>query len=301
MTEKVDGWDLSKCDPSLKEVLDNFDYNGDGFVSKEEVAQGADLFMKAQDKNERQKKQIYSLLAGYLFLVATIAGLVYGIVKANKDSQVVEVSGMATKPLMSLDSQPVSVNTNELEITLGMIAFLQFKALPKIKDIVFSPPTGDGILAMMRRVAAIDVKTNVSFTITTTMGDTLVWDSRSNYTPIDQMNITLHDGTYYEASVICTTCSAINAVWDDTDVIDSYDMYTEFFFGNIKEESTTNGGNRRLGSVENVIKDSPFGKNPRGKLPLQKQQKVISDELPFSNIHITRSLNNCWIGKRNSF
>jgi len=268
MSEKIEGWDLSKCDSNLKEVLDNFDYNKDGFVSKEEVAQGADLFVKAQDKNKRQKKQIYSLLTGYLFLVATIAGLVYGIVKANKDSQVVEVSGMTTKPLMSMDSQPVSVNTNELEITLGMIAFLPFNALPKIKDIVFSPPTGDGILSMMRRVAGIDVTTNVSFTITTTMGDTLMWDSLSNYTPIDQMNITLHDGTYYEASVVCTTCSAINAVWDDTDVIDAYDMYTEFFFGNIEEESAADGGNRRLGSSEEVIKNSPFGTNPRGKLPI---------------------------------
>lgn len=245
MSEKIDGWDLSECDTNLKEVLENFDYNGDGFVSKEEVAQGADLFVKAQDKNKRQKKQIYSLLTGYLFLVATIAGLVYGIVKANKDSQVVEVSGMATKPLMSLDSQPVSVNTNELEIALGMIAFLPFNALPKIEDIVFSPPTGDG-KKMMRRVAGIDVTTNESFTITTTMGDTLVWDSLSNYTSIDQMNITLHDGTYYKGSVICTTCSAINAVWDDTDVIDAYDMYTEFFFGNIEEESTIDGGDRRL-------------------------------------------------------
>merc|ERR1712102_141719 len=97
-----------------------------------------------------------------------------------------------------------------------------FNLLPKITDIVFSSPQTDGdgsLMMMMRRVAGIDIMTNVSFTITTTMGDTLVWDSSSTYTPLDQMNITLHDGTYYEKSVVCTTCSAINAVWSDVDML----------------------------------------------------------------------------------
>merc|ERR1719232_1269255 len=139
---------------------------------------------------------------------------------------------MSTTPMLSMDSNPVSINTNELKMTLGVIAFLPFNMLPKITDIVFSSPQtdGDGSLMMMRRVAGIDVMTNVSFTITTTMGDTLVWDSSSMYTPMDQMNITLHDGTYYEKSVVCS----------DADIVSSYNMYVEFFFG------TTNNKTRYL-------------------------------------------------------
>mmetsp|Transcript_18300 Transcript_18300/g.18497 ORF Transcript_18300/g.18497 Transcript_18300/m.18497 type:complete len:114 (+) Transcript_18300:218-559(+) len=113
-----------------------------------------------------------------------------------------------------MDSQPVSINTNEIDPPLGVISFLPFHALSKIKDIVISVSTGDDDdnEAIMRRVAGIDVVANVSFLITTTMGDTLIWDSRSNTTPIDQLNVTLHDGTEHEGSVLCTTCSAINAV-----------------------------------------------------------------------------------------
>mmetsp|Transcript_46612 Transcript_46612/g.52946 ORF Transcript_46612/g.52946 Transcript_46612/m.52946 type:complete len:273 (+) Transcript_46612:51-869(+) len=256
MSDKEEGWDLATCDPKLKEVLVKFDYNGDGFVSKDEVAKGADLYVKEEKKNKKQKKQMYVLLVGYFFLVVTIAGLVYGVVKANKDSQVVAVSGMSSAPLLSMDSQPVSINTNEIDPPLGVISFLPFHALSKIKDIVISVSTGDAddYQAIMRRVAGIDVVANTSFSITTTMGDTLVWDSRSNNTPIDQLNVTLHDGTEHEGSVLCTTCSAINAVWDDKDIIDSLDAYTNFFFDDIdgdEVESDGKGGRKLQHSQKN--------------------------------------------------
>jgi len=253
---KIEGWDLTTCDPALRELLDIFDYNGDGFVSKNEVAKGAELYVKEEKKTKQKTKLIYGLLVGYLILVATIAGLVYGIVIANKDSQVVAVTGMSSAPLMSMDSHPVSVNTNEVDPPLGVISFLPFNALSKIKDIVFSVPSYDDddvTKAIMRRVSGIDVVANVSFLITTTMGDTLVWDSRSDYTPIDQLNMTLADGTEHVGNVVCMTCSAINAVWDDKDIIDSLDAYTDFFFGDIEEtidgdevESDGEEGGRRL-------------------------------------------------------
>mmetsp|Transcript_52874 Transcript_52874/g.59112 ORF Transcript_52874/g.59112 Transcript_52874/m.59112 type:complete len:310 (-) Transcript_52874:83-1012(-) len=290
MSDKEEGWDLATCDPKLKEVLVKFDYNGDGFVSKDEVAKGADLYVKEEKKNKKQKKQMYVLLVGYFFLVVTIAGLVYGVVKANKDSQVVAVSGMSSAPLLSMDSQPVSINTNEIDPPLGVISFLPFHALSKIKDIVISVSTGDDDdnQAIMRRVAGIDVVANASFLITTTMGDTLVWDSRSNNTPIDQLNVTLHDGTEHEGSVLCTTCSAINAVWDDKDIIDSLDAYTNFFFDDIEEtidgdevESDGKGG-RQLG--KDVRSGGPFGTNARGTLTVH-QQRMMGIVLPFGSSH----------------
>jgi len=243
--EKVSkrGWDINNESPEMQKILAPFDFDGDGKISPDEITEGAKLYVAAKNKTKKQSKQIYSLLIGYIIMICSIAGLVYGVVKANKDNQVVEVTGMSTTPMLSMDSNPVSINTNELKMTLGVIAFLPFNMLPKITDIVFSSPQTDGdgsLMMMMRRVAGIDVMTNVSFTITTTMGDTLVWDSSSTYTPMDQMNITLHDGTYYEKSVVCTACSAINAVWSDVDIVSSYNMYDEFFFG------TTNNETRRL-------------------------------------------------------
>jgi len=250
--EKVSkqGWDISNESPEMKKILAPFDFDKDGHISPNEIMEGAKLYVAAKNKTKKQSKQIYSLLIGYIIMICSIAGLVYGVVKANKDNQVVEVTGMSTTPMLSMDSNPVSINTNELKLTLGVIAFLPFNMLPKITDIVFaSPPTdGDGLsIMMMRRVAGIDVMTNVSFTITTTMGDMLVWDSTLMYMPINQMNITLHDGTYYEKRVDCTTCSVINAIWSDDNIVSSYNMYDEFFFG-----TTNNKTRRRLDDFLNV-------------------------------------------------
>merc|ERR1712161_127706 len=271
------------------------DFDENGFVTKDEVAKGAELYVKEEKKTKKQKKQLYVLLVGYLFLVVTIAGLVYGVVKANKDSKVVAVSGMSSAPLLSMDSQPVSINTNEIDPPLGVISFLPFHALSKIKDAVISVSTGDDDdnQAIMRRVAGIDVVANVSFLITTTMGDTLVWDSRSNNTPIDWLNVTLHGGTEHEGSVVCTTCSAINAVWDDKNIVDSLDAYTNFFFGNIEEiidgdEVESDGkGSRQLGN--GVGSRAPFGTNARGELTV-RQQRMMGNVLPYSDDHVARKL-----------
>jgi hypothetical protein len=69
------------------------------------------------------KKLIKVLVAGYIILVSSIGGLIYGIFKANKDSQV--VSGN-TAVLMSVGTipKPFTVNTNEITSPLRLILFL---------------------------------------------------------------------------------------------------------------------------------------------------------------------------------
>merc|ERR1712238_280704 len=140
---------------------------------------------------------------------------------------------------------------------LGVISFLPFNALSKIKDIVISFSTGndDENQVIMRRVAGIDVVANVSFLITTTMGDTLVWD--------------------------------------DKNIVDSLDAYTNFFFGNIEEiidgdEVESDGkGSRQLGN--GVGSRAPFGTNARGELTV-RQQRMMGNVLPYSDDHVARKL-----------
>ncbi|OEU13609.1 hypothetical protein FRACYDRAFT_241950 [Fragilariopsis cylindrus CCMP1102] len=83
------------------------------------------------------------------------------------------------------------VNTNAITARLGLIPFLPIDAATKITTIVFT----------------IDVTADASFSITTTIDDTLMWDAANN----NSMNITLCDGTFFNKSVICIKCNALSA------------------------------------------------------------------------------------------
>eukprot|EP00751_Fragilariopsis_kerguelensis_P012743 CAMPEP_0170761686 /NCGR_PEP_ID=MMETSP0733-20121128/2320_1 /TAXON_ID=186038 /ORGANISM="Fragilariopsis kerguelensis, Strain L26-C5" /LENGTH=358 /DNA_ID=CAMNT_0011101719 /DNA_START=187 /DNA_END=1263 /DNA_ORIENTATION=+ len=100
MFANEDGWDLATCDPKLKEVLAQFDYDGNGFVSKDEVAQGADLYVKEQKITKKQKKQMHWLFATIVCLFLLSGGLAVGLslntvhkIDANKDTLVNLSSG----------------------------------------------------------------------------------------------------------------------------------------------------------------------------------------------------------------
>jgi len=79
MSDNEEGWDLATCDPKLKEVLVKFDYDGNGFVSKDEVAQGADLYVKEQKITKKQKKQMHWLFATIVGLFLLSGGLAVGL------------------------------------------------------------------------------------------------------------------------------------------------------------------------------------------------------------------------------
>jgi len=79
MSDNEEGWDLATCDPKLKEVLVKFDYDGNGFVSKDEVAKGADLYVKEQKITKKQKKQMHWLFATIVGLFLLSGGLAVGL------------------------------------------------------------------------------------------------------------------------------------------------------------------------------------------------------------------------------
>ena len=244
-TMYIDLKEVRKTDPNMAELMKPFDFDNNDKVSSPEIARAAKLLDNEKKMNKKQGKLIVWLLLviEYVIFGGTIGGLVYGIVKASKDSQVVSVAGMGSKPLMSVDDgvdpediRPVLVNTNEVESLLAIVAFVPDSMLPKFTDITF-PSGGDANgeeqrQTLMRRIAGIDVTPNVAFTIWTTIGDTLSWNSsRSNNDtrPNQMMDVTLHDGTNYTLNILCSTCTAINVLWDDAGIIAPYNSLLELF------------------------------------------------------------------------
>ena len=116
MSDNEEGWDLATFDPKLKEVLVKFDYDGDGFVSKDEVAKGADLYVKEQKITKKQRKQMHWLFATIIGLFLLSGGLAVGLslktvhkIDATKDTLVDPSSGkMMVKNTSAAVSLPSS-------------------------------------------------------------------------------------------------------------------------------------------------------------------------------------------------
>jgi hypothetical protein len=90
------GIDLANCDTATREILKDFDFDNNGYISKEEVTLGATLYQKSLKKNEQFKTMISCLILGYFIFCLTIGGLTYGIVKANEQVRVDPLTGITT-------------------------------------------------------------------------------------------------------------------------------------------------------------------------------------------------------------
>ena len=90
------GIDLASCDEATREILKDFDFDKNGFISKDEVTMGANLFQKSLKENEQFKKMILCLILGYVVFCLTLGGLIYGIVKANEQVRVDPLTGITT-------------------------------------------------------------------------------------------------------------------------------------------------------------------------------------------------------------
>jgi len=120
MSDNEEGWDLATCDPKLKEVLIKFDYDGNGFVSKDEVAMGADLYVKEQKITKKQRKQMHWLFATIIGLFLLSGGLAVGLslktvhkIDATKDTLVGPSGKMMVKNTSAAAALP-SLSTRRL-------------------------------------------------------------------------------------------------------------------------------------------------------------------------------------------
>eukprot|EP00986_Skeletonema_menzelii_P014199 scaffold9084_cov74-Skeletonema_menzelii.AAC.1 len=121
-------------------------------------------------------------------LVAAIAALSHGIVQANKDTQV-EGRALLNK---NKAEEPVSVGTNEMQVTLSALPFMPAEVSSKVNDISFDNSCDAFISKVFhRKVLAIDIIPEEAITIETTANDIIMWNINST----NEVSIVLRDGT----------------------------------------------------------------------------------------------------------
>jgi len=152
----------------------------------------------------------------------------YGIVDASKDTTV------AGRALLTREEEPVSVGTNELQLSLAALAFMPGDVAAKIDDVTFASEEGDKFY--YRKARSLDVTPETGLEITTTAGDRLTWDADNG----GEIVVTLVDGTSWTKDDACTSCTAMN-VYASPAVIE----------GVKKFEEATEAEGRRLGAQKN--------------------------------------------------
>ena len=189
--KSLEGLSLDEFSDDVAHVLKPLDLNGDRFIEKDEIVEAARALDRERKKNSRLKSLVFLMIMGYVLFVSTIVGLVYLIVKMNKDTAVLKGSSVLMTTANDMEPVPVSVNFNKVSMSLGLILFLPQEIVSKITSLVlYNDKSG---AKLYRTVASIDIIPEKSFNITTTVGDTLTWDSLDFDNDI--MKVTLNDGT----------------------------------------------------------------------------------------------------------
>lgn len=197
-----------------KVLTDTFDKDGNGIISSEELIEAVHAFRFAKDANKFLRRGLAASGVALLAMIGANAGLTYAIIDANKETQV------QGRSLVTLEDEPVSVNTNEIELSLPAIAFLPSETVVKVDDIVFT--SEDFETHFYRKALSIDIQPEVGIKVVTTAQDTLEWNINEG----SNLNITLKDGTTWAKHIACTRCSAIN-VFPSTSILDGLQKFEE--------------------------------------------------------------------------
>jgi len=201
--------------PEMRDALaETFDQDGDGAIDAGELLAAAQLFRQTKATNRLLRRGVYAALAMSAALVAAVTGLTYGIVDASKDTTV------AGRALLTREEEPVSVGTNELQLSLAALAFMPGDVAAKIDDVTFASEEGDKFY--YRKARSIDVTPETGLEITTTAGDRLTWDADNG----GDIVVTLVDGTSWTKDDACTSCTAMN-VYASPAVIEGVKKFEE--------------------------------------------------------------------------
>lgn len=126
--------------------------------------------------------------------------------------------------LVTKDNLAVTTTTNEVEATVGALAFLPDEARKHVKSITFRGDGSDGEEVVYEKlVGSIVVHPKKSVVLTTTEGDTLNWSLADNKTFV---KITLVSGDSWMMDSGCEKCTILNLKEND-EVIDAFDEYHE--------------------------------------------------------------------------
>jgi len=125
--------------------------------------------------------------------------------------------------LMTNGNEPVKTSVNEIEATIGALAFLPAAARKHVNSVAFKGEDSEGAVDYEKQVASIVVHSKKSVIVTTTEGDTLTWNVDDNK---DSIRITLA-GNGEESWLLnsgCEKCTILN-VMKNEEVSDALDEY----------------------------------------------------------------------------
>lgn len=173
---------------------------------------------------QKLKKKNFSLKVWFqiavgvcLFLVLSTFASSTAAVFMAKDMYVENNNALVTK-----DNQAIKTTTNEVEATVGALAFLPDEARKHVKSVTFRGDGSDGDEVIYEKlVGSIVVHPKESVVLTTTEGDTLKWSLANNK---DGIKITLANGESWLMGSGCEKCTILNLLQDEevTRALDEY-------------------------------------------------------------------------------
>jgi len=184
----------------LKEA---YDKDGNGHIATEELVESAKLAIKTRKCNSMLWKFLLLAIFLVLALIGVNAGLTYGIVDANKDTEV-EGRILMVRDVDGLAEVPVATSNNEVTVTIAAIPFLPPSAVSHTKHVAFT--SADGQTQFYKSVQSVVVTPEKSVRLKTTDGDVIEWAVDDG----KEMTITLEDGTEWKLCIYCTECTAAN-------------------------------------------------------------------------------------------
>jgi len=235
---------ISNFPVQVQGILSNaYDDDGDGHISTEELVEGARLKMRTEKCNSILWKGIGLAVFLIVALIGMNAGLTYGIIDANKDT---EVQGRALMVRgKGIDAEvPVATSNNEITVTLATLPFLPSSVVSHVDNLAFS--SEDGSVVYHRKVRSADVRPDQGLTLMTTQGDMVEWDLVDD---AKKLSITLEDGTAWKMCVHCTECTASN-VYSTPDILDGLDSF---------EAATGKEARRHLGTFSRRLQNGGRG------------------------------------------
>ena len=124
---------------------------------------------------------------------------------------------------MTLNEEPVSVSTNEIQLTLAMLPFVPFETVSKVNNLFFQGKGEDGGIKVFHcSTLAIDVEPEVGFKLETTDGDIIQWHVDDG----SELTVTLKDGASWKKHIACYKSAATN-VFSTPDILEGMANFEE--------------------------------------------------------------------------
>ncbi|EJK60525.1 hypothetical protein THAOC_19100 [Thalassiosira oceanica] len=235
---------ISNFPVDVQGILSNaYDDDGDGHISTNELVEGARLKIRTEKCNSMLWKGIGLAVVLVVALIGLNAGLTYGIIDANKDTEVQGRALLVREKGMDAEV-PVATSNNEITVTLATIPFLPSSAVSHIQNLAFS--SEDGSVVYHRKVRSADVRPDQGLTLMTTQGDLVEWDLIDD---AKKLSITLQDGTAWKTCMHCTECTAGN-IYSTPDILDALDSF---------EAATGKEARRHLGTFSRRLQNGGRG------------------------------------------